>query len=79
MSNVSCFLRTREDSTSSDKPRPVVKEPSLSEDESKQEGGLKPPRFAGEKDLSIRVELAGIGITLSDRNGEVLTAYTTGE
>ena len=77
--NISCLHRSKEEPTLPDKPQPAVKELSLSEDESKEEGGLKPPRFAGEKDLSIRAELAGIGITLSDTNDEVLTAYATGE
>ena len=41
-------------------------------------GGLKPPRFDGEKDLSVRAKLAGMEITLSDSNGEILTADTKG-
>ena len=77
--NISCFLRSKEESIPLSEPQPVIKERSLSEDKIKQEGGLKPPRFAGEKDLSIRAQLAGVEITLSDRNGDLLTAYTTGE
>lgn len=41
--------------------------------------GLKPPRFMGEKDLSVKAKLAGVEITLADKHGELLTADTKGE
>jgi hypothetical protein len=42
-------------------------------------GSLRPPRFEGEKDLSVRAKLAGVEVTLADRRGELLTADTKGE
>lgn len=55
----------------------IKSSPSL-ESQSKDEG-LKPPRFQGEKDLTVSAKLAGVEITLADKHGELLTADTKGK
>ena len=63
---------------STEEPSVVKTSPSSSESQAKGTAGLKPPRFEGEKDLSIRAKLAGVEVTLADKHGELLTADTKG-
>ena len=51
--------------------------PTPSEGE-KKTSQLKPPRFDGEKDLSLMAKLAGIELTLSDKAGDLLMADIKG-
>ena len=70
------FSRSKEDSSPVGEEADIVQQtPSEGE---KKTSTLKPPRFKGERDLSVRAKLAGVELTLSDRNGNLLTADVKG-
>lgn len=78
MSTISLTHRKTEESPSIEEESSVVKTTPSSESQIK-DTDLKPPRFEGEKDLSVRAKLAGVEITLADKHGELLTADTKGQ
>ena len=57
---------------------PSVVKPSPTSESRVKDVDMKPPRFEGEKDLSLRAKLAGVEITLADKRGELLMAATRG-
>ena len=68
--------RSKEDSSPVVEETEVVKQtPSEGE---KKISTLKPPRFKGERDLSIKAKLAGVELTLSDRSSNLLMADVKG-
>ena len=72
------MCRRPAESPSNEEDSSVVKTSPSSESQVKS-AGLKPPRFRGEKDLSVQAKLAGVEITLADKHGELLTADTKGQ
>ena len=79
VNHINCILcRKTEVSPSVDEELSVAKASTSSESQVK-DVELKPPRFPGEKDLSVQAKLAGVEITLADKHGELLTADTKGE